>query len=134
MMNTQELLSAVKASQGITSDYRLARFLGVTDNTVGNWQHGRRRPDDDTAIRLCELAGIDPAPVLAALAAERASTPEARRAWEGIAAKLQHAGLAAAVLSAVILSALFGFDGGPDAGAALLSSVAISAKNGLYIM
>lgn len=111
-MQTRELLAAVKAAQAIPSDYRLARFLGVTDNTVSNWQHGRRRPDDAMALRLAELAGVDPGAVLAGLAAERATDAGAAAAWRSVAARL--ASTAAALLVA------FGIGGGPDAHAGQL--------------
>lgn len=108
MITTRELLAAVKETQGIGSDYRLARFLKVSDQTVGNWQHGRRRPDDETALRLAELAGLDPDAVLVGLYAERATDEPAKRAWERIAARLAQAGAAAAVVCVAVT-------GGPDA-------------------
>lgn len=107
-MNTRELIAAVKAAQGITSDYRLARFLGVTDQTVGNWQHGRRRPDDETAIRLAGLAGLDPDAVLVALYEERATDEASRAAWARIASRLARAGVAGVV-------AVLAVTGSPDA-------------------
>lgn len=124
-MDTRSLLQAVKAAQGITSDYRLARFLGVTDNTVGNWQHGRSRPDDATAVRLAELAGLDAAEVLASLYAERASTDELRSIWRRLAERAHAAALAALT---VILSLWIG--GGPD-GAAMASTPV--ASNGGHL-
>ncbi|MFT3665559.1 DUF3693 domain-containing protein [Piscinibacter sp.] len=105
----------MKAAQGISSDYRLARFLGVTDNTVANWQHGRRRPDDETAIRLAGLAGLDAGEVVAELYAERAADGPARELWQSIAKRL-HTGAAAA------LACMF-ITGGPDAGAAVRTDV-----------
>ncbi|KQW76600.1 DUF3693 domain-containing protein [Methylibium sp. Root1272] len=138
MLTTQELLAAAKAANDNCSSYRLARLCDVPEKTMMRWVSGKNFPDDAHATRLAELAGLDAADVLTAINAERATEPAVRAVWESIAKRL-HANSATslAILSAVVLSALFGFDGGPDAGAALLSSVAITAENagiGLYIM
>ncbi|ABM94792.1 DUF3693 domain-containing protein [Methylibium petroleiphilum] len=134
MISTRELLEAAKSARGLPSNYRLARELDVPEKTVQRWNTGKNSPDDVHAAQLAELAGLDPAEVVVSIRAERSTEPAMRSLWEGIAKKLERAGVPLALLFAVILSAFFGFDGGPDAGAALLSSVAISAENGLYIM
>ncbi|WP_129451978.1 DUF3693 domain-containing protein [Methylibium sp. Pch-M] len=129
-----ELLDRAKAAVGVTSDYKLALVLGIEPSTIGHYRKRRSRPDDDVAAKLADLAGLDRGFVVACLHADRAPTASARSLWMEVAARLSNNGSALALLLAVILSAFFGFDGGPDAGAALLSSVAISAENGLYIM
>lgn len=110
MLTVQGLIDAAKAAQGIPSNYRLARVLGVTELTVANWKHGRKAPDDGAALRLAAMAGLDPAQVLAAVHAARATDPTIAAAWASMAARLQQAG--AAVLT-VILSVLV--SGSPDA-------------------
>jgi transcriptional regulator with XRE-family HTH domain len=122
-MNTRELLDAAKAAQGWKSDYRLCKALGVTSSRLGNWRSGRNTPDDGMVLRLAQLAGIDPARVLAGIAAERSSDAEVKRAWLKIAT-------AAAVLLAVQF-ALF-----TDTGSALIQDGIARAgnDNGLYIM
>ena len=73
MLTTFDLLTAAKANSGIPSNERLARILDVPDNTVVRWNTGRNKPDDEMVRRLAELAGLDPAPVVAAIRAERAA-------------------------------------------------------------
>lgn len=119
MITTQELLTRAKEAQGIPSNYRLARVLGVPENTVARWKTGKNRPEDSMAIILAEMAGIDPAEALASIAAER-STGTARAVWERIAEQAHRA----AVAACVILSLGF-FSGGPDGGA--LASTAAPA-------
>lgn len=80
MLTTNALLDAAKRSQGITSDYRLARTFGVTDNTLYNYRHGRT-PDDERALKLAHMAGLHPAFVLVSLAAERAKDDASRAAF-----------------------------------------------------
>jgi plasmid maintenance system antidote protein VapI len=111
MLTTQELLTRAKEAQGIPSNYRLARVLGVPENTVARWKTGKNRPEDSMAIILAEMAGIDPAEALASIAAER-STGTARAVWERIAEQAHRA----AVALCVILSLGF-WSGGPDGGA-----------------
>lgn len=112
MHTTADLLDGVKARHALPSDYRLARFLGVTDNTMYNYRHGKSRPDDRVAMKLAELLELEPSYVLTCLAAERAPDETIRQVWTQLADRLQRAGVALAV----ILSLGF-WTGGPDGGA-----------------
>lgn len=87
MLTTQTLLDAAKHAQGITSEYRLARVLGISDNALYNYRHGRT-PDDSRALRLSELAGIDPGYTLVCMAVERAKDDASRAALTASAALL----------------------------------------------
>lgn len=102
-MAPSDLLAAVRLAQGIPSNYRLARVLGVTDKTVQRWQAGENAPDGPTCERLATMAGLDPDVIVAAMQAHREHAPTERARWERIAQRLQ--GMAAAV-ACVILSAL----------------------------
>jgi DNA-binding XRE family transcriptional regulator len=98
-----DLMTAAKTGAGIPSNYRLAKVLEVTEHTVGNWQNGRALPNEALTIRLAELAGLDPAPFLAEMAAGRAKDDEARGVWLAIADRLRKApiGAAAALMLAM---------------------------------
>ena len=109
-MTTFDLLTAAKANSGIPSNERLARILDVPDNTVVRWNTGRNKPDDEMVRRLAELAGLDPAPVVAAIRAERAAPGPMRDLWSGMAAMLSKASATAAL-------AVVAVTGSPDAGA-----------------
>lgn len=127
MLTTVEILAAAKKAQRLPSNAALARLLGVPDKYVQRWGTGKHTPDDVTAARLAELAGLDVGEVLASVAAERASEPAARELWQRLAARLHAAGLAAL---AVILSLWIG--GGPD-GAAMASTPGASISPHLSI-
>lgn len=124
---TKSLIDAAKKAQGIGSDYRMAKVLKVTENTLGNWRAGRSKPADDLAVTMAQMAGIDPGAVLAELAAERAKDDASREVWRGIAQRLRGGAVAAGV-------AMFcgGFTGGPDGGA--VASPLPAEQGGLYIM
>lgn len=110
MLTTTELLAAVRTAQSIPSAYRLARVLGVTDQTVYNWSHGHRCPDDVMSVRLADLAGLDRAHVLACIHAQRCTDAAVASVWRTIA---QRAQAAAALVLAVFLSGFITYT--PDA-------------------
>ena len=131
-MTPRELLAHVRQAQGLPSNYALARVLGMPDTTLQRWNTGSNAPDDATAARLAEMAGLDPDVTVAAMHAARAHSDAERARWERIARRLQ---VAAAGAFAAILS--LWITGDPDAGAYLLAGVAAlpvgNAFDGLYI-
>jgi hypothetical protein len=117
-MTARELLSYVRAAQGIPSNYALAGVLGVPIKTVQRWNTGANTPDDAMAARLAVLAGLDPDTVVAEMQAERANDPAERSRWQRIAARLAAAPAVAACLVAAVIVSLW-TSGGPDGGAYL---------------
>lgn len=86
-------------SKGVaTSQADLARQLGVSRSALSEWKAGRSSPNDEQAVRLAELLGIEAGEVLAECGAARAKTPETRRAWERIAARMAASGITACSL------------------------------------
>lgn len=134
MRTVNELLDQVKANSGIQSDYRLAKTLNLTINTISNYRHGRSRPDDLVLSKLAELGGIpaDQVELLAVtLQAERATTDEARALWQRIASRLQ-AGAVHSVVLALLVAAGF-ITTTPNAHAAVTGFDA-QKSGSLYIM
>jgi plasmid maintenance system antidote protein VapI len=103
--NTVKLMDAAMSAQGIPSYYKLARVLGVSNNTMTKWKQERSAPADSMAARLAEMAGLDPDVVLAELAADRAGDDETRARWRGIAERLRRAGVAALMGGVFVLAA-----------------------------
>lgn len=119
MIEMKDLLAAARSGAGIPSNYRLAKVLGVTDQTVSNWQNGRRFPDDALAVRLAEMGHLNPGEVLVSIYAQRAADGPMSGIWASIAQRVHdsaHGALAAVFGTAVIVSALFAAS--PDAAAA----------------
>ncbi len=82
-MDSNELLDALKAQNGIASDYTLARqVLKVDPMTVRAMR--KRGLSDERALQIATLLGIDPVSALAAVHAERAKDPEVRKVWESL--------------------------------------------------
>lgn len=125
MRNIDQLLDAIKARHSITSDYKLAAYLGLGDANIRNYRHGRSLPDARTCERLAEALGEDPLPLIAEMESQRSGTGEAARIWRQMAERLRSVPTAKfAVMFALVLVAQF--LSGTDAAAAgvlLLSSV-----------
>jgi len=83
-MNTLELLEAVKAKRGITSDYALAKVLGVTQQAVSSYRSGNSIINDDVCLSVASILDLQPIFVIAQANAERAKTPELRARWIGL--------------------------------------------------
>ena len=86
-MDTLEYLEAVKIRRGITSDYALAKVLGVTQSAVSSYRTGNSRINDDVALTIAEILGLHPIEVIAQANAERAKTPEQRQRWSSVMEK-----------------------------------------------
>ena len=119
MHTTNQLLDAIKARHGITSEYRLTRTIGITDNTLRNYRHGATVPDDAVAVKLAEMLELDPGYVVACVHAERAKEPQLRKVWEGIAIQIERALEVSKRAAHALVFAIFAmlFSGGPDGGA-----------------
>jgi len=88
MTTTEQLIERAKAGLGVSSDYALAKALGVSHTTIAHWRFGRSRPDDLAVIRIAKLLHRDPGQVIAELHAERAKCEETRALWKRIALQL----------------------------------------------
>ena len=99
MKTTVEFLDAVKARHGLTSDYALARLLGVVPSAIYGYRAGRSHLDEGICLTVAKALDVAPGYVLACVAAERAKRTEVARAWRELAK--QAAGVAALVLVAV---------------------------------
>lgn len=81
----------------------LAKQLGISRSALSEWRADRSSPNDEQAVKLAELLGKDPGELLAECGAARAKTPETRRAWERVAARMAASAAVVAVL--VVLGA-----------------------------
>ncbi len=105
-MNTAEYLAAVKARLNVTSDYAVAKALGVSRQAASDWRTGRAEPGVLTCYRIAQILDADPALIVADLErerAERAGKAAQASAWREWVEKL--GGVAAALLMGTILSA-----------------------------
>jgi len=88
MLSTAELLDLAKKRQGDVSDYRLAQLLKVKQPTMSRYRNGASQPENPVAMRLGELAGVDPLEAAAWVNLERSSSSEDREFWETMLSRL----------------------------------------------
>lgn len=107
MHTTNQILDEISKRYGGCSDYRLAKLLTTSSQTVSGWRSGRTRLSLDFALRAAALLEWEAAYVVACVEHERAErdarleqTDEIKATWEKIA---QHFKPAAAVILAVLL-------------------------------
>lgn len=67
------------------SDYRVAKELGVTQQTVSRWRVGKSGMDDETAVKVAEILGMVSGHVLACVHLERSKSSKVRAAWTVVA-------------------------------------------------
>lgn len=70
------------------SSAELARLLGVSRSALSEWRAERSTPNDDQAVKLADLLGIEAGELLAECGAARAKSPATRAAWERVAARM----------------------------------------------
>lgn len=88
MLSSLDLIDLARHRQGDVSDYRISKLLGVSTAALSNYRTGRSSPANSIAVRLAELAGVDPAHALVSVNMERATTDEEREMWEKLALRL----------------------------------------------
>ncbi len=57
MSTTGQKIKALRVSEKMTQG-KLAELLGVSPSTVGMYEQGRRRPDSNMLIKLCEVFSV----------------------------------------------------------------------------
>lgn len=73
---------------GLTSLNQLATRINATRQTVYFWRDGISQAGEEYALALAELANTDPAPWIAEIKADSATSEQARRFWHATAARL----------------------------------------------
>lgn len=87
MSTTLQYLDQAKERLHLPSDYALSKKLGVTTSAISNYRSGRSRIDDDVALKVAQILGLNPLEVIAAANVERAKTDEMRDMWRGLMEK-----------------------------------------------
>lgn len=86
MKTTVQWLDAARKAAGLTSDYQLAKALGVTTTVISHYRAGRRAMEPYIAAKMAELVGVEAIEVIASAEAERARNDEQRAFWRRLAA------------------------------------------------
>lgn len=105
MFSIAKFLDGVKARAKIDTDYQLAKLIGITQQAISQYRHGKTLPDEVVITKLCTISGDDAGIVLANVEELRAKTEPARLLWRSIAHRLQST--AAAIVAALLCGAMF---------------------------
>lgn len=57
-MNTSDLIEKAKVKTGISSDYGIAKHLGVSAQNLSQWRKGRQLPNVPAFAKLSHAAGM----------------------------------------------------------------------------
>lgn len=90
MLSTLDLIELAKHKQGDVTDYRLSKLLGLKPQQISGYRNRGIGPSNPTAMRLGELAGIDPLKAVALVNLDRSTAPEDREVWEMMLSRLDH--------------------------------------------
>ncbi|WP_105902097.1 DUF3693 domain-containing protein [Vibrio gangliei] len=94
-MYINELLDAYKTTKNYVQDKQIAHDLGISTQKLSNIRNGVRYLTENEALFIASEIGADTETVLVYLAADKAKSYEAKRAWENIAKKYNGLGLSA---------------------------------------
>lgn len=120
-MTPTEYIDAAKEKMGLSSDYELAKRLGIPNANLPGMRRGERNIPLDVAFKLAITLELDPAQVVADLEAQREKNPKRREFWAGFTRRA-----AAVVVLACTLAWSFSDISG-DAAVTLGGAVAASA-------
>jgi hypothetical protein len=112
-MNTNEILDKLAAQFELKSDYQIAKHLHISTQRVSRYRRGLDTLGDQLAVEVADQLGIDRCFIMASMAAERAKSPDVKRTWAQLAARI--GGMAAAVLIAYFAVPLLDYGTANDA-------------------
>jgi len=91
MLKTVDLIEMAKRHQGDVTDYRIGKLLGINPSRISTFRNTASKPGNSIAMRLGELAGVDPLEAVALVNIERATDAEDREMWESILERVSQA-------------------------------------------
>ncbi|WP_223621031.1 helix-turn-helix transcriptional regulator [Lysobacter sp. ESA13C] len=105
MKTIADLIDHARARSGIATDSAMGVRLGKSKQTMSQWRSGVRNPEDDDVVRLCRIAGEEPAEWLLIAQVAR-TTGAAHDAWLALARKFGAAASVALMVCVLSLVAL----------------------------
>lgn len=105
-MDSKTLLEAYMRHKNMTQFKEAAAELGFTNQYISEIKLGKSQFTDETAIRMANEIGIDPAEVMISLNAVRAKTPEMKATWYEILKKYCASTGAALAVACVMMGSL----------------------------
>lgn len=130
MKSVPRLLDAIKKQHAISSDYKLSLYLGLREQSIANYRHGRTLPDAAACAKIAAALALDADLLTVEIEAQRAKTDDARKLWERVAQRLQMGFADVSLLLAIAIIVI-----AATSPAALAAAVSVfGAEGSLYIM
>ncbi|MGN5151784.1 DUF3693 domain-containing protein [Aeromonas enteropelogenes] len=107
-MDSKTLLEAYMRAKNFTQFKEVAEELGFSGQYISQIKKGHLQVTDETAKKMAEEIGLDPAEVIISLHAVKAESPEMKAAWYDILKKYcasTGAALTVACMTMKVLSA-----------------------------
>lgn len=104
-----ELIDLYKKTKGLTSDNKAASEIpGMNSGNLSKIRAGAdgRHLNEEQALFIAQLCGLNPEWVLVQLAEEKAKSDEAKKIWHNLAKKISRSVTAAALALIVIFGGL----------------------------
>ena len=117
---TQKVIRKIAKMHDVETDYAIAKLLGCSHVTIGNYRKGKTMMDDTTCLQAANLIRIDPLMLMAKVRLERGVTPRERGVWERYAGRV--------LLACLILGSYGGLT--PDT--AFAQNQATTSGNNIY--
>jgi transcriptional regulator with XRE-family HTH domain len=90
-MKTKELLLECKIAAKVSSDYALAKALGIPRQRVAEYMSGKQVPDTFAAVKIALLLRRDPVEVIALIESETEKNPAKRAFWTDFLQRVRQA-------------------------------------------
>jgi len=81
-MEISELLDRAKQRANLSSDYALAKAMGIPTGNLTNIRKGRAHPSNAVAVQLAALAGLDEMRVIAEIELRTANSAKKKEFWK----------------------------------------------------
>ena len=98
-MRAAYYLDEAKKALVLSSDYALAKHLGIRKQRIQEWRCGRSHPDAYACTVLAVALNLDPARVIAEVQAEAEKDPKRAGFWRSFLSRASRAGLLAILAS-----------------------------------
>ena len=99
-MKAHEWIDRLKVTKGISSDYAVAKILGISTAAICKIKQTESTFSDETSMKVALLLDMDPLIVLSDQAAERSKNDQVKKAWSQLLDTLKGKSLALAAAAA----------------------------------
>ncbi len=96
-MNSYEYIEEVKHSNGLETDYQVAKMLGWKANKIYQYRDGQSM-DNEAARQVAEILKIPVMKIIADMEVQRQKDPSKKKAWRMLSKMTKQSGRASAKL------------------------------------